>query len=256
MHPEAPPTSMLGKSLTLLEILADNGTPMSLKELVQATGLPKSSVHRQLAALVDEHLVQYDRSSRSYHIGYRFMSLAFRMWQNLDLRRAATEKMRELSEEVGENTHLAVLDGNEIVYIDRIEYHQIMDIHSAVGNRAPIHCVSLGKAMVAYQEPRRISELVASTDFVQIAENTVTDPDLYLKQLDDVRRRGFADADREHQSHLRAIAAPIRDFRNEVIAAVSITVPTFRMDHDKLLTWGPRLVDITQEISRSLGWVG
>ena len=249
-------STTLTKSLALLEVLADAGTPMGLTELIRRTGMPKSTGHRILSILANQRLVRFDEATRTYRVGYRFMSLAFTMWQNLDLRRAAIDEMRALSEKCRENTHLAVLDGHEIVFIDRVEFHQIMRLLSAIGNRASVHCTALGKAMVAFQSPARRDAIIAAVAFERVAECTITDPRRYAEELDTVRRCGFAVAVREHQSDICGVAAPIRDFRGEVFAALSITVPAFRTDDDRLTAWGPLVVDAAAAISRNLGCVG
>ena len=249
-------STTLTKSMALLSELADAGAPLTLTDLIRRTGLPKSTTHRILSILDNERLAQFDPDSRTYRIGYRFMSLAFTMWQNLDLRRAAIDEMRRLSEESRENTHLAVLDGPEIVYIDRVEAHPVTRLKSAVGNRASVHCTALGKAIMAFLPPKRHEEIMRSVTFDRVADGTITDPKAYRADLETVRQRGFAVAVREHQSDVTGVAAPIRDFRNEVVGAVAISIPLFRTDDDRLAAWGPRVIEATRTISRNLGWAG
>lgn len=252
---EALNSTTLRKSMAFLETLAEAGTPLGLSELVQRTGLPKSTSFRILSILANERLIHFDAASRTYRIGYRFMSLAFNMWHHLDLRRAAVEEMRRLGKASGENIHLAVLDGNEIVFIDRVESHKILRLHSAIGNRASVHCTALGKSMVAFLPQERQAEIVKSLSFEKIAEKTITDPARYERELRKVRSQGYALAFKEHQSDVCGVASPIRDFRGEIVGSVCISAPVFRTDRDRLEGWAPQVVEAAQTISRNLGWM-
>lgn len=248
-------STTLTKSMMLMEVLADAGSPMGLSELVRKVDLPKSTCHRILSILVNERLVQFEQRSRTYGIGFRFMSLAFQTWQNLDLRRAATEDMQRLGKFAGENIHLAVPDGNEIVFIDRVESHEILRHRSAIGNRASIHCTALGKAMVASMSAERRDAIVSSLSFEQVADKTITDPAQFDREIADIQRTGYAIAIREHQSDVCAVAASIRDFRGGIVGAISISAPVFRADRKKLVGWAPAVMEAAKRISQNLGWM-
>ncbi len=252
---ESPSSTTLTKGLVLMEALAEAGSPISLSELVRKVGLPKTTCHRILSILVNERMVRFEKNSRTYSTGFRFMSLAFRTWRNLDIRQAASDEMQRLGDLTGENIHLAVPDGNEIVYIDRVESRRILRLHSAIGNRASVHCTALGKSMVAAMPPERRERIVASIDFQRVAQDTITDPEKYLEDLDEVQRRGFALAIREHQSDVCGVAAGIRDFRGEVAGAVCVSASVYNTDRDKLIGWAPAVMEAATRISHNLGWM-
>lgn len=256
MDRESLSSTTLTKSLMLMEILSEVGSPIGLSEIVRRVGIPKSTCHRLLSILVNQRLVQFEKRSRTYGIGFRFMSLAFRTWQNLEVRHAALDEMHRLAKLTGENIHLSVPDGNEIVYIDRVETHKILRMHSAVGNRASVHCTAMGKSMVAAMPAERRDEIVASLTFERVAEDTITDRDVYLRELDDVRRKGYALAIKEHQSDIDGVAACVRDFRNEIVGSISVTAPSFRADRQKLEGWAPSVIEAAKQVSRNLGWAG
>ncbi len=247
-------STTLTKSLMLMEVLADTGSPMGLSDLVRKVGLPKSTCHRILSILVNERLVQFEQNSRTYGIGFRFMSLAFQTWQNLELRRAAIEDMQRLGKFTNENIHLAVPDGTEIVFIDRVESHEILRHRSAIGNRAGVHCTALGKAMLASMPIAKQREIVSSLTLEAVAEMTITDAGRFEDEIAEVRRKGYAIAIREHQSDTCAIAASISDFRDEVVGAVSVSAPVFRVDRKQLDAWAGAVMEAAKRISQNLGW--
>jgi len=248
-------STTLTKGLVLMETLAEAGSPIGLSELVRQVGLPKSTCHRILSILVNERLVRFNQKSRTYSTGFRFMSLAFRTWRNLDIRQAASDEMQRLGRLTGENIHLAVPDGNEIVYIDRVESHRILRLHSAIGNRASVHCTALGKSMVAALPSERRQRVVDSIDFVGVAEATITDPQRFTEELAEVQRRGYALAIKEHQSDICGVAASIRDFRGEVAGAVCVSAPVYRTGREKLIAWAPSVMEAATNISHNLGWM-
>lgn len=255
MEKESLSSTTLTKSLMLMEALAEAGSPIGLSELVRKVGIPKSTCHRILSILVNERLVRFERKSHTYSTGFRFMSLAFRTWRNLDIRQAASDEMQRLGSLTDENIHLAVPDGNEIVFIDRVESHKILRLHSAIGNRASVHCTALGKSMLAAMPSERRERIVASIDFLRVAEDTITDPTKYADELDEIRERGYALAIMEHQSDICGVAASIRDFRGEVTGAVCVSAPVFRTDREKLIGWAPSVMEAAKRISHNLGWM-
>lgn len=248
-------STSLRKSLKVLEHLAAEGRALSFSEIVAGAQLPKSTGHRLLSVLVNERLVLFDAEAQTYRIGLRFMSLAFQTWHRLDLRRAAEPHMRRLADATGENVHLAVRDGAEIVYIERVESQAVVRMHAAVGARAPLHCTALGKAMLALLEPSVRDALIAGVVLRPLTPHTITSSEALVADLEAQRTRGYARDRSEHQPDVHCVAAPIRNFRGAPIAAISVSAPTFRVPEAQMEGWGELVAAAACRISIEAGWV-
>lgn len=249
-------STTLSKCLTVLDLLASSPRPLTYTDIVERTGLPKSTSYRLISVLVNERLVHFDPESRAYRIGYRLLELAAQGLNSFDLRRIAAPGLRALGEATQESVLLAVRDGHEIVYIDRVESTRSLRFSTAVGNRAPLHCTGLGKAILAFLPEETRFELYGVIDFHRFTEKTITTVEALEHEFAQVRACGVAVDDTEHQPDIRCVSAPIFSRQGEVIAAVSISAPSSRGDDEHLESWMPLVRDAAALISREMGWSG
>ncbi len=255
--PESDPKStILTKSIAVLDALGRAAKPMRFTDLVDTAGLSKSSGHRILTALTEQGLIAYDPETRAYRLGFRVMSWALKTWNDFDLQRTASEDMRRLNEATDEHVVLAVLDGTEIVFVNKVESRAPLRMALKVGDRAPVYCTALGKAMVAFlPEPKRRA-LVERIRFTRFTANTITDPLAFVRELEAIRDQGYAVVDREETDEIRGVAAPIFNFKGDVAGAVNVWAHVFRVDHEKLVGWAPLVIQAAANISRRLGHNG
>lgn len=246
-------TGALDKGLALLARVSDAPTPPRFVDLLRDTGLPKATLHRLLGALLAHRLIALDPRDQTYVVGLRALEMAQRSWQGMDVRAAAAEDILRLGEKTGDTVHLAVLDGTEVVYIDKVESRQQIRMFSAVGKRGPLHCTGVGKAMMAFLEEGRRVELAQRLPLKKFTLNTFTSRAAFLKHLDEIRARGYARDLEEHELGIRCAAAPIFDFRGDVVASVSVTAPSFRLTPERLDKIGPFVVQAARSITRKLG---
>lgn len=250
---DAPKPTILKKSIALLDALGTVAEPLRFTDLVNMAGLSKSSAHRILAMLVDENLVAFDERSRTFRLGFKPMSWALKTWNAFDLPLSADEEMRKLNRETDEHVVLAVLDEAEVVFIKKIESRAPLTMRHQIGDRAPAHCTALGKAILAFlPEPGRAA-LIAGMHLPKLTERTIADPAALIRELDTVRRQGYAVADREEQPEVRGIAAPILDFEGKVVGAINVWGHVFNVSREKLLGWAPLVMRAAENISRRLG---
>lgn len=246
-------TGALDKGLGLLARVSDAPVPPRFVDLLRETGLPKATLHRLLGALVAHRLLAVDPRTQAFVVGLRALEMAQRSWQGMDVRGAAAEDILRLGEKTGDTVHLAVLDGAEVVYIDKVESRQQIRMFSAVGKRGPLHCTGVGKAMLAFVEEGRRAELVQRLALKKFTPNTFTSRAAFLRHLDEIRARGYARDLEEHELGIRCAAAPIFDYRGEVVASVSVTAPSFRLTPERLDKIAPAVVQAARSITRKLG---
>lgn len=245
----------LSRGLTLLSSLAESSTSLSLTEISKQLRLSKSTVQRLIYTLKTLGYIDREEETKKYRLGGKALSFALSMVKNLDLRRVAYPILQKTSKEIGETVNLAILDGTEIVYVERIKTEQILNINLQVGSRLPAYCTSMGKAMLAFLPEERLDDLLKKMRLVPHTPHTITSKEALKNELRKVRAQGFATNNEELSLGLRSTAAPIRDYRGEVIAAVNIAVPSIRISQKQLETvLAKKVVETARQISLSLGY--
>lgn len=215
------------KGLGLLEVLAHAERPLGVTELATRIGIGKSNVHRLLQALVELGYVRRDAESGGYAASIRLWELGSAVLANLDLRRAAQSWMDWLLERTRETVHLSVLDGDEVVYVHKLDSPEPVRAYSQIGGRAPAYCVATGKAMLAWIDPGALQAL--SRRLQAWSNRTLTDPAEFLREMERIRNSGYAVNRGEWRESVGGIAAPVRDPGARVIAAVGLSGPIERL---------------------------
>ncbi|MBK1788548.1 IclR family transcriptional regulator [Prauserella cavernicola] len=241
----------LDRALTLVAALADE--TKTLDQLAEEVGVHKSTVLRLLRTLESHHFVHRE-GARHYRLGSALFDLANRSLEQRDVRRSAEPALAALNERTGHTVHLASFEDDEAVYIDKFEGHHSVRMYSRVGKRARLHCTAVGKVLVAALPPARREELARSLEYPVFTAGTIGDAEAYLAELDRVLACGYALDATEHEDFIHCIAAPVRGARGEVLAALSLSVPTMLLDIDGLLALVPDLLAAAEEASVRCGW--
>ena len=234
------------KGLKLLEVLAYQVRPMGVTELAAATGMPKSGAHRLLQALLDESYV-VRRSEGNYAASMKLWEIASAALPGFDLCRRARPVMEALARQTRETAHLAVLDGDQVVYVHKVVGQNNADSSAPVGTRAPAYCVATGKAMLAFKAKDLL--LQAASALHPITNRTVTDSDAFLAQMRAIRRNGYAVTAGEWREAFSGVAAPIFGQVGEVTAAVGISGPCAMFSGEKVEKLACQVKAAAQQLS-------
>jgi DNA-binding IclR family transcriptional regulator len=238
-----------------LEILKSLATgPLRVQDIVDRLGVHKSTASRLLATLRQHGFVRLN-NRREYELGYAVFELAHALREMLDVRTVARPHLEALWEIIGETIHLAVLDGTEIVYLDKIDSRHPVRMYSRVGKRASSYCTGVGKAILAYLPPKELEQTLKAISFKRFTERTITDPMQLAEELAQVRSCGIAWDRGEHEPEIYCIGAPIFDFSDQVVAGISISVTTSRNPVEVLDGYKELLSKTAQAVSRDLGYV-
>jgi DNA-binding IclR family transcriptional regulator len=236
----------------LLAVLGafDRANPtLSLAEISRRADLSLTTAHRLVGVLAGWGALERDESG-GYHIGLRLWELAALAPRGLALREAAMPSLEDLYESTHENVLLAIRDGLEVVYIERISGRSAVGVLSQVGARWPLHATGVGLVLLAHGEPALQAE-VCERSLASFTPHTVTDPARLRRMLAEVRRTGCAVSDRQITDDALSVAAPVRGPRGDVIAAVSVVV---HVDQAKTFALIPAVRLAGLGISRALGW--
>lgn len=210
-----------GKLFDLIEQLAQSRHGMSGKELSEACAIPLSTTFRMLKFMVDNDYVRADRGIYTLGVGFvRFGNVAC---QQHPLIKAARPVLEELSRETRETVHLAKLQNDRILYIDKVEGSRPIHMGSLIGKRNPLYCTGVGKAILAFQ-PRAVQEkLLASIEYVPYTATTVPDEAAMREELARIRARGYAVDNCEHEAWVYCVAAPVLARNGQCVAGISIS---------------------------------
>jgi len=215
---------------SILDVLGKFPRGISVGELSEKVGLPRGSTHRLLSSLVYFDFVSQNKSTKDYHLGFKLVELGSLLINQIDFRNEARPFIQELAEETGETIHLAVLDHDEVLYIDKVALNQTgLQMMSRVGLRMPVHSTSVGKILTAYLAKDKLDRIIYENDLSRRTSNTITDVSLFKEHLKNVRACGYAIDDEENEEGIRCVAAPIRSANGEVLAALSISGPSVRL---------------------------
>jgi IclR family acetate operon transcriptional repressor len=238
--------------LRTLELLVAAHAPLGVTEIAGQLELDKANAHRTLAALVRHGYVEQDPSTRRYGATVRVVELARKVLDSRDLTVVAAPHLKSLWASSGENTHLAVLAGDHVVYVSTLNGTTILSANATIGQSQPLHCTATGKAIVA-NLPRGIAEsLIRSIDLESFTPRTINVPAALEKELAGVRATGYAVDDREYHPGVRCVAAPVFDIGG-VTAALGVSAPADRLDADRLGVIAPIVADTAARVSRELG---
>jgi DNA-binding IclR family transcriptional regulator len=240
-------TQSLDRALLLLAELGDG--PKRLGPLAEKFSIHKSTALRLLQTLEKHGFVQRRGDPPEFALGLRLVELSQSLLEGLDVREVARSQLRRLGVETGETVHLAIRDGAQVVYLDKVESIHPVRMYSQVGARAAAYCTGVGKVLLAYTDPAAWPEM----EMRRFTDNTITSREEMLRAAEKIRQQGWGWDEREHEETIRCIAAPIFGPGAAVAAAVSISVPTSRLSAEELAQHVPLLLDATAQITRALG---
>ncbi|MBN9425094.1 MAG: IclR family transcriptional regulator [Burkholderiales bacterium] len=241
---------VIERLVSLLDALADQPEPVSLKDLSGRTGLHPSTAHRILNDLVTARFV--DRAEPgTYQLGIRLLELGNLVKARLNVRDAALGPMRELHRATGQPVNLSIRQNDEIVYIERaVSERSGMQVVRAVGGRAPLHLTSVGKLFLAVEDVKNVRGYATRTGLAGHTKNSITEPTRLERELALVRARGYARDNEELELGVRCIAAGIRDDSGKLVAGLSISAPADFVQDD----WIDLLCRTAAQISGALGY--
>lgn len=246
--------SSVRNAARLLKVFRSRERELGVSELARRLEMGKSSVHRVLTTLVAEGLVEQNPATGNYRLGILMFELGEAVRVHMDLHAAAGPVLAALREQTRESCQVGILDGCDVVYVDRLESPQTLRLFTETGRRVPVNCTSSGKVLLAHLDDAELDRVLAEAPMAALTPRTITDRDRLADELATVRRRGFAEAVEERELGVVSIAVPIRDVRGEVVAALSIGAPLARLSPSVRRRLVPVLVEAGEAASRRLGW--
>jgi IclR family KDG regulon transcriptional repressor len=243
----------VSKAGKVLNLFSFKTPEWGVTDVARTLDIPKSTASDVMASLSEQGLLNRTHRGR-YQLGWRLFELSQVLLDNTEFCTEARREMQELVERWGETTHLAVLEGTEVVYVEKMQATPAVQILlSRIGGRLPAHCSGVGKVLLAHRPWSEVTLLLEDQKLNAFTPNTITNLDGLAQDLAQVRQRGYAYDQEEVALGLCCVAAPIRNLDGRVIAAISISVPAYRFypqrdNYTKIIT------TIAKRISRNIGY--
>jgi DNA-binding IclR family transcriptional regulator len=243
---------VIQRMMSLLAALSRHVTPVNLKQLAAETRLHPSTAHRILAVMVENRLV--DRiEPGTYRLGIRLLELGNLVKSRINVRQEALAHMHHLHEELGETVNLSVRHDDEVVYIERTaDSTSMMRVVQIIGARAPLHITAVGKLFLAEDGPDKCADYARRTGLPRFTENTLTDADVFMKEIEKIRRQGYAFDNEEAEKGVSCIGAGIFNDDGRLVAGLSVSAPSDRLNR----AWAPQVRQTAESISRAMGHHG
>lgn len=248
--------SSLSKTLRVLEAFSEERQHLSTIELSRLLEMDKSSVSRIVMTLTHHGYLNKSQTNGKYYLGAKFIDLGNQVlhrFDQLDIGDIAAPYLHELSEEIKETVHLAVLDNKEVVTIKKMDGGQIVKVDTKVGRRYPAYACALGKVLLSGLSELEFKKTMEDVTFIPRTPNTIVDLSVLKEELERVRRQGYAYEDEESFLGICCLAAPVKNYKGRVLAAVSATIPKQRMDTSRLEETAEEIKRCGEKISNQIG---
>ncbi|MBY6069485.1 IclR family transcriptional regulator [Leisingera aquaemixtae] len=242
------PTNL--RLLVLLEEVARRGEAVKPAEMIEAMGLPKPTVHRLMQTAEAEGFLQRDLDGRAYGPGPRLRKLAFNTMSSEHLRTARLTILKSVAEELGETCNLATPDREGMIYLDRVETKWPLRIQLPIGTQVPFHCTASGKMYLSTLKPSTLAAVLRARTLEAVTSKTCTDADALSAELEAIAKRGYSTDDEEFIAGMVAVAVPVRDSRDRLLATLSVHAPVQRHSLQELTEFLPSLQKGAGELAR------
>lgn len=248
--------SSVENALKVLECFTIDKTEKRVTQIANELNLAKSTISRLLKTLLNEGYVKKNPETQKYSLGNKILTLYSALISNMEIVKEAHPILEELAKSTSESVQLAEIEGSNVIYMEQIKSSYPIQIFAHIGRINPIHCTSSGKLLLAYQNVENIEKTLSNNELEKYTSSTITDINILKKELLEIRRLGYCFIENEFIEGIVSIAAPIRDYNKNVIAAVSLVGPIQRINGIKAQQFINKVVEASKKISLEMGYRG
>ncbi len=242
------PSTAVDRTIAILEAVAARSGGMSNAEISRKLEIPKSSASYILRALEKHGYLRRDGDNGKYRLGLKVLNLGRGALSAVDVREVALPMMRNLVEHVHITSHLAIMDGPQAVYVERVEAPGFVKMDTWVGRRMEVYSTSVGKSLVSHLPEEQVLSILRERGMKRRTPTTITNPVRFLRELETVRERGYSVDDEENNLGVRCVGVPVFNAAGEVEAALNITGTTQQVNKETM----PRIIDLVKEAARKI----
>lgn len=244
------------RALQILEYLSGHVSEIGITDIAAYMGLGKSTVYGLVNTLVQEGYLEQNPDNKRYRLGLKLFELGCIVQERMDIREIARPYLKDLSEYFKMTVHMGVYKDQEVVYIDKMDAPDTRIVYSQVGKRAPMYCTGIGKAVLAQLKAEDIQWILEGQNLEALTPNTITEKERIFKELEEIRKKGYATDNEEVELGLKCVAAAIHDYHGKPVAAISISSSAVKMTEEKMKEAAAEIMKATLAISKKLGYHG
>ena len=245
----------IDKAFDILEVLSDEKNELGITEIATKIGLPKSTAYRIISTMVNRGYVNKSGNG-TYRIGMKLIEAVSCYINSLELQTESRPYIAKITSELGLTSHLGVLDGDQVMYIEKMDIFSNVRMYSQIGARVHSYPCSLGKCLLSNYSAEDVRRIMKNCSFIKFTNKTIGSVDELITELDKVRICGWAIDDEESEVGHRCIGAPIYDYRGDIIAAISASGSTNVFTKDRIEPVSKYVMEQALGISKSMGYIG
>lgn len=242
------------RALQILDLFNEQATELKITDISKQMGLSKSTLHSLLKTLQLHGYIDQNPENGRYRLGMKLVERGHFVVGTMDIRQTAKGWLTDLSQRTGQTTHLGILDGREGVYIEKIEGKLAAIAYSRIGRRLPVHATAIGKVLIAWLSDTELNNLLADYHYTAFTPATLTCRDALLTALAQTREQGYALDSEENEQGVRCVAVPVWNHESRVIAALSLSTLTSRVNDEELAGYRLQLQEAGSQLSKALGY--
>jgi len=243
----------LEKGLNIIFLFIEEKPSLTVEEIAQRSGLPKSTCYRFLNTLKRKNVIEFEEASGKYKLGVRLLKLESAIYNSLSVAEISIPYLQQLSGISGETAQLVVLNKNEGICVERVESTATLRVMPDKGTPIHLHSGASGKVIMAYLSAEERDRIIKEKGLRKFTANTIINPDALRKELDEIRKHGYGISDQEIYQGVKAVAAPIFNARGKITASICVAGPRDRLTPKKVTNLVPRIKEAARKISDQLG---
>lgn len=244
----------IDRAFDIIEVLSEENNGLGVTEIANRIGLHKSTAHRIITTMANRGYLNKNESG-NYQIGLKLIESVSCYINSLELQTEARPYIAKITGELGLTSHLGVLDGDQVVYIEKMDVFSNVRMYSQIGLHVHSYSCSLGKCLLSNYSAADLKKIMCNCSFTRFTDKTISSLDELIVDLDLVRKRGWSIDDEESEVGHRCVGAPIYDYRGDIIAAISASGPTSILTEVRIESVAAYLKEQAMEISKSMGYV-
>ncbi len=243
-------------SIDVLEAFKKDQGELGVTELSQTVGLHKNNIFRLLATLQSRGYIEQNIKSGNYRLGSKILELGHAYTRHSGLINIAQNVLQDLTRDINENSYLGIMRNKQVIYVEHAQSHHVLQISSRLGVRISPLCTAIGRVIIAFVSADEQVNVIKENKFVKHTIRTIVDESELKKELKKVAKQGYAIDDEEFDIGITCIAAPVFDYEHNVVAGVSVSIPTARLIADNLTKYIiPEVVKAANLISKQIGYI-
>lgn len=241
----------LARAMKVLECFSVQQPELGVTEIAKMLGMQKSTICNILSTFQKCGYVVQNTQTNKYHLGTKILHLSYIVNHHLGLRDIFLPYLHRIAEETREVCYFGILNNNEVLYIEAVYPSSNQQTRNILGERAPLYCTGLGKAMLAFMPPEEAEKIITG-ELKSYTNFTLCDPVLLRSDLEEIRMTGYAVDNMEHEFGVRCVAVPVFGASGKVTAAVSVSGPSPRFDHTTMVKHAEMIAHTLQPLQRCL----